>query len=83
MYNLQSNVHQQAPIHHPIPHHHHHHNPHHNPPQQQQQQPPQQQQLSRAAAAAAAVPKSPINVVGVPSVFIENNRLVVGSSQSS
>ncbi|TFK41165.1 kinase-like domain-containing protein [Crucibulum laeve] len=50
------------------------HNPHHNipPPQQQPHRNPPNN-----------IPKDPVNVVGIPSVSIQNNRLVVGSSQSS
>ncbi|KAF5370229.1 hypothetical protein D9615_010086 [Tricholomella constricta] len=55
---------------HPIPQH----SPnHHNPPP-----PPPPSQRS-----ASSVPKEPIVVVGIPSVSIQNNHLVVGTSQSS
>ncbi|KAK0506220.1 kinase-like domain-containing protein [Armillaria luteobubalina] len=37
----------------------------------------------RAQQQQQQAPKSPINVVGIPSVHIQNNKLVVGSSQSS
>ncbi|TRM66303.1 kinase-like domain-containing protein [Schizophyllum amplum] len=57
---------------------HHHPQPHH-----QQQHQPQQPQHQQRPSQANAAPKQPVHVVGVPSVHIENDRLVVGSSQSS
>ncbi|ESK86652.1 cmgc rck mak protein kinase [Moniliophthora roreri MCA 2997] len=52
----------------------------HQQPQQNGQHPPHNSQRPSQQPQA---PKSPITVVGIPSVCIENNRLAVGSSQSS
>ncbi|KAJ7597030.1 kinase-like domain-containing protein [Mycena floridula] len=43
----------------------------------------QQQQQPQRPTQPQNTPREPINVVGIPSVYIENNHLVVGSSQSS
>ncbi|KAG6900131.1 hypothetical protein C0993_002476 [Termitomyces sp. T159_Od127] len=50
--------------------------PHHSPHTPNPPPPPSQR-------SASSVPKEPIVVVGIPSVSIQNNRLVVGSAQSS
>lgn len=45
--------------------------------------PPQNIPPAPQRPAAPAISKEPITVVGIPSVSIQNNRLVVGSSQTS
>lgn len=71
MYATPSHVHNG----HNLPHYNNHYpNPHQAPPP-----PPPPSQRS----APAAVSKEPITVVGIPSVSIQNNHLVVGTSQSS
>lgn len=83
MYANPPNVHQGHNQQHYLPHIHSNGHANHPAPQMHPQHSPAQPPPPQRPAPAASIPKSPINVVGIPSVHIENNQLVVGSSQSS